>query len=158
MLYKTLVRPILEYCSTIWFPLHKQEALEIEKVQRRATKLVPGLRNLDYSDRLKQLNIPTLYYRRKRTDMLQVYRLLRGIDKIDYNQFFTLSQNSTRGHEWKLEKPRAVSSIRANSFSNRVINDWNNLDSSVVNAGDINAFKTALESHWADDPNKWNFE
>ena len=73
ILYKSLVRPILEYCSVIWFPLFKSEAVEIEKVQRRATKLIPGFKDLPYSDRLKALNITTLAYRRKRADILQIY-------------------------------------------------------------------------------------
>ena len=72
ILYKSLVRPILEYCSVIWFPLHKAEALEIEKVQRRATKLIPELKEKSYSDRLKALNLTTLAYRRQRTDIIQV--------------------------------------------------------------------------------------
>jgi len=55
LLYKSLVRPILEYCSVIWFPLNKTDAVEIEKVQRRATKLVSGIREKDYTDRLKIL-------------------------------------------------------------------------------------------------------
>ena len=44
--------------------------------------------------------------------MLQVYRLLRGIDKIDYTQFFTRSQSAARGHEWRLDKPRCTGILR----------------------------------------------
>ena len=62
--------------------------LEIEKVQRRATKLVPSLRDLSYQDRLKTLKLPTLAYRRKRTDIIQVYRIVNRIDNIDFDTFF----------------------------------------------------------------------
>ena len=75
LLYKSLIRPILEYCTVIWFPLYKTDSQEIEKVQRRASKLVPTLKDLSYPERLKTLNLTTLAYRRNRTDMLQVYRL-----------------------------------------------------------------------------------
>ena len=158
LLYKSLVRPILEYCSSVWNPLYKNEALEIEKVQRRATKLVPNLRNLNYEDRLRALNITTLFFRRKRADVIQVYRLLHKIDKIDYKQFFTRNENPTRGNGWKLFKPYHGANIRANNFSNRVINDWNSLSRKTVDADTINAFKSALEKEWANKPYKYIYE
>ena len=156
LLCKSLVRPILEYCSSIWFPLYKGDANEIEKVQRRATKIVPSLSNLEYPQRLRALNLTTLHYRRKRTDILQVYRLIHQIDKVDINQFFTFNDNPTRGHAWKLVKPRCNTKIRANSFSHRVINDWNALPDKVVEKDSLNAFKNALEKHWSKDPLKYN--
>ena len=155
LLYKSLVRPILEYCSSIWFPLFKGDSDEIEKVQRRATKLVPNLKNLSYPDRLKSLNLTTLEYRRKRTDIIQVFRICQGIDKLSFDDFFKLNQGYTRGHPWKLEKPRASSKIRQNSFSHRVINDWNMLPENVVTCDNIISFKTALEDFWQDDPMKF---
>ena len=156
LLYKSLVRPILEYCSAIWFPLQKCDILEIEKVQRRATKLIPKLKDKSYPERLKALNLPTLIYRRNRTDILQVFRIFNKIDNIDPNMFFTLNNSNTRGHKWKLEKPRANTSIRANSFSNRVINDWNALPESVVECSTINAFKNELETAWKNNPKKYD--
>ena len=103
MLYKSLVRPILEYCSSIWFPLFKSDGDEIEKVQRRATKLVTSIRDLPYPERLKILNLPTLHYRRKRADIIQVYRILNGIDNINPDHFFSMADNeTTRGHNFKL--------------------------------------------------------
>ena len=79
ILYKSLVRPILEYCTPIWFPLNKREAEEIEKVQRRATKLVSTIRNKTYEDRIQDLNLTTLYLRRKRTDMIQTFKILKDL-------------------------------------------------------------------------------
>ena len=88
ILYKSLVRPILEYCTPIWFPLNKREAEEIEKVQRRATKLVSTIRNKTYEDRIQDLNLTTLYLRRKRTDMIQTFKIFKGLDDLDSSQFF----------------------------------------------------------------------
>ena len=69
LLYKSIVRPSLEYCSTVWHPYFKKDITKIEKVQRRATRQVQSLRHLNYEDRLKHLNLPSLAYRRHRSDM-----------------------------------------------------------------------------------------
>ena len=105
ILYKSLVRPILEYCTPIWFPLNKREAEEIEKVQKRSTKLVSTIRNKTYEDRIQDLNLTTLYLRRKRTDMIQTFKIFKGLDDLDSSQFFYTDPNSkTRGHKFKITK------------------------------------------------------
>ena len=83
-LYKALVRPILEYCCTTWAPHFIKDHKEIEKVQKRATKLVKSISHLPYGERL---NLTTLYYRRQRADVLQVFRMIKGIDKLDIGNF-----------------------------------------------------------------------
>lgn len=84
-LYKGLVRPLLEYCSIIWCPILKQDLVEIEKVQRRATKMVPTISDKSYHDRLKILNLDSLAFRRRRNDMLQVFRIFAKIDNLEIN-------------------------------------------------------------------------
>ncbi len=82
-LYKSQVRPHLEYANSVWHP-HKQKYLilcALENVQRRATKYVPSLKGLSYSDRLNKLSQPTLTYRRARGDMIKVYKFLNIYDK-----------------------------------------------------------------------------
>ena len=76
MLFKSLVRPHLEYASCIWSPQLKRDKVSIERVQRRATKLVPELKHLPYSSRLQQLGLPTLTYRRRRADLIETYRII----------------------------------------------------------------------------------
>ena len=73
-LYKSLVRP---HGNIVWFPQLKRQSVAIEKVQRRATKLIPTLKDLDYKERLRQLKLPTLKYRRYRGDLIQVFKLLK---------------------------------------------------------------------------------
>ena len=70
----------------------------VENVQRRATRLIPELRLLSYSDRLNELNLPTLLCRRKRADIIQVFKIMKGIDDIPFAEFFQISESSTRGH------------------------------------------------------------
>ena len=155
-IYKAIIRPLLEYGSVIWNPMLLQDKREIEMVQRRATKLVRSISHLSYSERLKFLKLDSLCYRRRRGDMIQVYRIIKSIDNIDTSNFFTLNQDQrTRGHSFKLAKPRANSSLRLNTFSNRVINDWNNLSDLTVNSKSVNVFKTNLKREWLDHPEKY---
>ena len=76
----------------------------IENIQRRGTKLVQELVNINYTDRLKMLNLPTLKYRRKRGDLIQVFKIFNGLYDINWEDFFTLDINrthNTRGHSKK---------------------------------------------------------
>ena len=121
-LYKSVVRPILEYASSVWSPMFKKDKILIENVQRWATRLVKCLKHLSYEDRLKTLGLPSLEYRRERSDMIQVYKIMHGINKVDKDKFFTVNRYSaTRGHSLKLFKKRSRLLVRANSFSNRVV-------------------------------------
>ena len=149
VLFKTLVRP-LEYGNIVWGPFNRADQQRVERVQRRATKLVPELRHLPYQQRLRILNLPSLYFRRRRGDMIAVYQLLHGRLDLDSRIFLnTAVARDTRGHPWKLVKPRAASRIRRNAFSVSVVNDWNSLPPAVVNADTLNQFKNRLDSHWA---------
>ena len=84
----------------------------VENVQRRATRLLPELRHLSYSERLQELNLSTLLYRRKRADMIQVFKIMKGFDDIRIEDFFEFADSTTRGHSLKLFKPRFVKSVR----------------------------------------------
>ncbi len=66
MLYKSMVRPHLEYGNAVWHPYKVKDVERIESVQRRATRMIPGMTGLSYEERLKRLNLPTLQYRRMR--------------------------------------------------------------------------------------------
>ena len=70
-LYKPLVRPHLEYVSVILSPRYNTDAIQLENVQRRATTMLGYLGDKNYTEKLKELGIPTLEYRRQRADLLQ---------------------------------------------------------------------------------------
>ncbi|VDI27072.1 Hypothetical predicted protein [Mytilus galloprovincialis] len=144
-IYKSIVRPLLEYATCVWSPYLKKDIRKLESVQRRATKLVKNICHLNYEDRLRSLGLPTLEYRRDRNDMIQVYKALHGIDDIDWMSLFTLApSNNTRGHSLKLFKKQCKTTHRLNTFSIRVVDQWNNLSDLKVTAKTLNNFKSAL--------------
>ena len=79
-LYTSFVRPHLEYAQPVWSPHLRKHIKMIENVQIRATKLVDGLKNLEYADRLDKIGLPTLIYRRNRGDMIQLWKHLNSYD------------------------------------------------------------------------------
>ena len=157
-LYKSKVRPILEYGSTVFSPMYKKDVIILEKVQRKATKAVKSLKDKPYPERLKQLKLPTLVYRRERANMIQVFKLLKHLEDMDPTVFFELVEGTsatTRGHPLKLKKKQYSSNLRANAFANRVINEWNALPKEVAECTTVNQFKTLLENAWMDRPTKY---
>ena len=81
--FNGLVRPCLEYAVSVWCPKYCLDDDRIEKVLRRATKMVTEIRHLLYEERLRELNMPSLHHRRKRGDLIQVYKIVHGIDNIE---------------------------------------------------------------------------
>jgi hypothetical protein len=75
-LYKALVRPHIEYANQVWSPRLQKHKDSIENVQHRATKLLPGFRDMSYEERLMKLRLPTLSYRRLRGDLIEVFKIL----------------------------------------------------------------------------------
>ena len=81
-LFKALVRPHVEYCNTVTYPVYEKDGKLLDGVQRRATKMVPDMKNYDNADRLKKLALPSLSYCRKRGDMIDVYKYTHGLYKV----------------------------------------------------------------------------
>ena len=150
-LYKSFVRPILEYGNIIWGPQFILDQQSVEKIQRRATKLVSEIKDLQYVDRLNHLNLPSLRYRRRRGDLIYTYRLFHNMLDMDSSSLFTLRSSSiTRGHDLKIYKPHATCLPRRHFYSVRIINDWNGLPYDSVNVHSTNLFKTHLDRFYYD--------
>ena len=122
-LYKSLVRPHLEYCCQIWNPYYKKDIKLIEGVQRRATKLVTGMKELSYNDRLKQLGLQQLEGRRMRSDLIETFKIVNRKYDINPELFFQLDEGDRRGHDHKLFKKRFRLNVSKYAFSNRVIDN-----------------------------------
>ena len=142
-LYKVFVRPHLEYNQQIWSPYLQQDIEELEKVQHRATNLIPSLEHLTYEERLKELNLYSLKDRRTRGDLILMYRIMSGDIKVNQNQLFEMAKdNRTRGHNLKVHINKVCkTSIRQNFFTERVAEPWNALPSYIVNSTTVDQFK-----------------
>ena len=147
-LYKAIVRPHLEYCIQAWNPHLRKDVDMLEKIQRRATKLIPELRDLTYEERLKECGLTTLETRRLRGDQIEVFKILNGYENIDSNIFFEIKESKiTRGHNYTLVKKQSRLDVRKFSFSQRTINVWNNLSTDCVHASSVNMFKNTIDKY-----------
>jgi len=138
---------------SVWSPYLRKDIDCLEKVQRRATKLVKGLKHKPYEERLKLLGITSLENRRVRGDLIQVFRIVKGFYKVNTEDFFVLDNgggHALRGHKWKLKVNRSRLQLRRCFFSRRVVNVWNKLPAHVVEASSVNCFKKRLDD-WSMD-------
>ena len=154
-LYIALVRSKLEYGQSVWSPRSIADINNIEKVQRRATKCINGFKNFSYPERLKKLQLPTLVFRRKRGDMIEVYKILNKLQDQDTSVHLPRAIDNRRDNQYKLTKRRANRDIRKFSFSMRIVDTWNSLPDDVVCSKSTNQFKNKLDKHWKDLPSKY---
>ena len=106
----------------------------LERIQRRATKITPELRDTSYEERLKECGLTILEIRRLRGDQIEIFKILNGYENIDRNIFFSLKKDS------RLD-------IREYSFSHRTINEWNKLSTDCVTASSVNMFKNKVDTY-----------
>ena len=146
LLYKSLVRPHLEYANVIWAPKFKRQSAAIERVQRRATRLLPEVRELTYESRMRYLNLPSLKYRRFRGDLLQTFKIMNKIDDLNTSDFYSFSSECrTRCANEKVFINRCCTNTKLHCFSHRTARQWNNISSNTRNAKNINEFKNLLD-------------
>ena len=159
-IYTAFVRPHLEFAQTVWSPYLVKHINALENVQLRATKLVDGLAKLDYQERLKRLNLPTLLFRRRRGDMIEMYKHFKKYDKSTLSPSFKpRTRFPSRKHRYQLHPPPTKEGklgIQSNFFYHRVAEKWNDLPNFVVDADNINTFKNRLDNFWEDDLQKYN--
>ena len=145
-LYKALVRPRIEYCVQAWNPNLEKDKTLLERVQRRATRMIEGFGNLSYEERLRKTGLTSLEERRIRGDLIETFKMVKDLNNVNYTKFFHLSANNkTRGNSLKLEKKQCNNNIRQSFFSQRIVNEWNKLPEEVVAAESVNSFKNRLD-------------
>ena len=158
-LYCAMIRPHLEYAQSIWSPHLLKDVDAIEYVQIRATKLVDGLSNMSYSERLRKLNLPTLVYRRLRGDLIEMFKHVNTYDPDTVAASFQRRLRPSRKHNFQVHEPTPKDGIRgvqANSFHYRIPTIWNNLPKQVVDATSIDSFKNMLDKLWENQPMKYD--
>src|SRR6218665_3233108 len=149
ILYNTYIRPHLEYCVQVWNPYHKNDIECLEKVQRRATKLIRALAKTPYEERLQKLGLFTLERRRMRGDLIEPYKILHGLENVDEHTFFKKTTGNLRGHSLKLYHKPVRLGVRKFFFSQRIVDNWNRLPEEAVSAWSLSTFKKKLDN-WMD--------
>ena len=152
-LYTAFVRPHLEYAAPVWNPHKTADIKIIETIQRRATKLVPAIKNLDYHERLNVLGLTTLEERRMRGDLISYYKISNGLNNVNFILPTSTANsiicdgpaNSIRGHNKRIHAQVTKCQARFNFLPNRVVAEWNKLDQATVDAETVSIFKGRLD-------------
>ena len=145
-LFSTYIRPILESNSVIWSPHTLGDIDKIESVQRKFTKFLPGLFNVPYMNRLEIVGLESLEIRRIKLDLVFMYKILNGLVDLNHEDYLTFNENSTRGHDFKINVQYSRVNCRKYFFINRTIPIWNSLDANIVNSDTVFEFKRKLNS------------
>ena len=134
ILYKAIIRPILEYASVVWNPILKKDIYKLEKVQRRCLRLCPT-----------DIKLPTLEERRRQNDMVETYKYMTHRYKTAPSTFFKLPpREGLRGHSFKIFKTDFRTEIAKQFFGNRVVNEWNSMSKDIISAPSVASFKSRL--------------
>jgi hypothetical protein len=152
-LYTSLVRPHLEFAVQFWSPHLRRDIIKLEKIQHKATKMIPELRNKQYPARLEELQLTTLERRRLRGQLIETFKYLKGFTRASPTGLFDLNDEPrNRNNGQKLIVKRFNTSVAENFFPIKIANVWNRLPSAVVNCNTVNAFKNNLDKHWQSHP------
>jgi hypothetical protein len=145
-LFKTYIRPVMEYASSSWNTSRPGLVRELEAIQRRFTKRLRGLGSHTYEARLQHLSLQSLEARRLQADLLMVHKVLTGqIDVTPASVGITVSTNSTRGAGINLVVSRAANSTTAQTFSLRVPSMYNRLPSNVKTLKTLSTFRRHVQ-------------
>lgn len=148
LIFKTLIRPILDFHMQAFPPSTKFQCGLFERVQRRATKLVRGLHSLNYSSRLLTLNLHSLAYRRFRGDLLFLKKIFLLPNHPCKHLLNTSDLLHLRRHSECLKHQWARTKARTSSFFVRTVGPWNSLPQDIISSSSLPVFKHNLDSHF----------
>ena len=158
-LYKCFVRPRLEFAVAAWNPWMEGDIQALEKVQQRLIRMISDVRGTTYTEKLEDAGLTTLVERRRRGDLLETFKTLKGVNRVEKEAWFEVvgsDARSTRSttmvgaegetrRELVLKVERSRLEIRRNFFSVRAAREWNELPDAVKEAKSVNSFKNAYD-------------
>ena len=145
-LYKSLVRPHLEYCIQEWRPHNQKDIDNLEGVQRRMTKMINGIGGDEYNLRLSKTKLLSLEMRRLRSDLIEVFKIMHNLEGVKREDFFQLrTATGRRGHSLTILKQHCRLNVRKYFFTHRVVDTWNKLSEATVNSKTVNNFKNQID-------------
>ena len=159
-LIKMYVRPLLEYAVAVWSPWTDQDCEMLEKVQRRAVRMISNIRGETYEEKLKDVGLMLLKERRIRGDMIETFKVIKGVNRVVKDDWFKMvgeERRETRQNadivegviqrrEDVIKQERFHLEVRRNFFNVRVPRVWNMLPGHVKAAATVNLFKNRIDA------------
>ena len=158
-LFKVFVRPKLEYAAQAWSPWLEKDCVMLEQVQKRCVKMMSDVQGETYEEKLKDAGLQLLKDRRERGDMIETYKVMRGIEKVEISNWFERAepQRRTRQNTEISSEGEVVKDMlkeqksRLNEkrwyFQSRVVEKWNDLPAYIQRAPSLNCFKSRYDAH-----------
>ena len=158
-LFKTFVRPKLEFAAAAWSPWTGQDKKQLEKVQERMVRMLSDVRGDTYEEKLKDAGLITLEERRIRGDAIEMFKTMNGLNGVDKERWFTIESEDSRATRRNTEVTEegerrrtnvllvetARLEVRKNFFNVRAAKAWNDIPEEVKNQNSVNAFKNAYD-------------
>ena len=159
-LFKSFVRPRLEFGAGAWSPWTETDKKTLERVQERLIRSISDVRGASYEEKLADVGLTTLEERRKRGDLIEAFKTLAGINRVDAADWFRLIGEEARptrantyvGEEGEVRRERVMEveradlEVRRNFFIVRVAKEWNLLPDRIKLQKSVNAFKNAYDA------------
>ena len=166
-LYKTFVRPKLEYASSAWCPWLEKDKKQLEKVQERLIRMISDVKGASYEEKLKDAGLTTLEKRRERGDVIEAFKTIKGFNNVEKEKWFTfesedarptrsntvITEEGEKRRKFVMKGETARLETRKNFYSVRISKEWNEIPDWVKEKQSVNAFKNAYDK-WASHQNR----